>query len=85
VIRKGRVYNLPHHQGILVVLPEMAGRSEIHTHSDQEIRRFHETVVIASEADYIKYYAGVVERLCAPLTRWLAIGFAQDKARASSL
>lgn len=84
MIRKGNVYRLPQHQGILVILPEMAGRSEIHAHSDQEIRRFRESVIIASEADYIAHYADVVERIGAPFTRWLAIKFAQDKARTSS-
>ncbi|MBK9745693.1 MAG: hypothetical protein IPO91_02835 [Chloroflexi bacterium] len=62
-------------------MPEMAGRSEIRAHSDQEIRRFREAVVIVSEADYRARYADMAERIAAPLTRWLAIQFAQDKAR----
>jgi len=59
----------------------MAGRSEIRVLSDQEIRRFRETVIIASAADYTARYAGVVEQIRAPLTRWLAIRFARAKAR----
>jgi len=81
LIPKGTVYKLPRKTGILVILPEMTGRSEITAHSNQEIRRFRERVIIASAADYSTVYAGVVERVNAPLTRWLALKFAQDKAR----